>query len=215
VSAREADLASPWGLALVERRLFVAMAGSHQIWRLDLAAETAAPYAGTGAEALADGILGGATLAQPSALVVIGDRLYFADAESSAIRWADLATPFGERAVHTVVGKGLFEFGEKDGVGDDARLQHPTGLTAWGRRLVVADTYNHRLRMVDSASRRVSTLTTGQEVGGFDEPEAAIVAGNVLVVADTNQHRLVAMSLAGDGVDPASLREVTVTLAGR
>ena len=212
VPARGADLASPWGLARVGRQLFVAMAGSHQIWKLDLAVETLAPFAGSGAESLDDGILGGATLAQPSGLVPLGQRLYFADAESSAIRWADLATGFGERAVHTVVGTGLFDFGDRDGTGEEVRLQHPTDVAAWDGRLVVADTYNHRLKLVEPDARRVTTLTTAPALGGFNEPEAVLVTGEVLLVADTNNHRLVAASLRGDGCDESSLHEVTIRL---
>lgn len=213
--AGSAGLASPWGLARVGRQLFIAMAGAHQLWKLDLAAETVGPIAGSGEESIDDGILGGATLAQPSGLAAVGQRLYFADAESSAIRWADLATAFGERAVHTIVGTGLFDFGDRDGSGEEVRLQHPTDITAWNGRLVVADTYNHRLKLVDPDARRVTTLATATALGGFNEPEAVLVTGDVLLVADTNNHRLVAASLRGDGLDESSLREVPVRLPPR
>lgn len=210
VPALTAELASPWGLALHGGRLYVAMAGSHQLWVMDPAAETIAPFAGTGAESIDDGILGGATLAQPSGLAVHGDRLYFTDAESSAVRWADLATSFGERAIHTVVGTGLFDFGDRDGAGDEVRLQHPSGIVARGGKLIVADTYNHRIKLVDAEARRVTTLTGGAPLGGFNEPEGLLVLDGRLLVSDTNRHRMVALSLAEDSVDESSTREVIV-----
>jgi len=191
LAGRDAALASPWDLALDGRTLHVAMAGLHQLWALELGEERVRAFAGSSHEALADGILRGAALAQPSALVATGDRLYFADAESSSVRWADLRTSFGERAVHTVVGTGLFDFGDVDGAGDDARLQHASGLAAWGEGLLVADTYNHKLKFVEPEARRSSAWTDGAECGGFNEPEGlALLAGRV-VVADTNHHRLV------------------------
>jgi hypothetical protein len=212
--AREADLASPWNLARHQGTLFVAMAGSHQLWTYHHTTETAAHFAGTGVEAIDDGVLAGATLAQPAALAVLGDRLYFADSESNAIRWADLSTGLRERQVHTVVGTGLFDFGDRDGVGTEVRLQHPTGLAVHRGRLYVADTYNHRLKLVVADERRVMSVTNGEEAGGFNEPEGLLSQGADLLVADTNHHRLVALSLSEDGSRVVSSREVTVELAG-
>ena len=201
VAGRDTPLASPWDLALDGRTLHVAMAGLHQLWALDLAEERVRAFAGSSHEAITDGILGGAALAQPSALAASGDRLYFADAESSSVRWADLRTSFGERAVHTVVGTGLFDFGDVDGAGDDVRLQHASGLAVWGEGLLVADTYNHKLKFVEPEARSSSVWTDGAECGGFNEPEGlALLAGRV-VVADTNHHRLV-MATPWDGGGP-------------
>jgi hypothetical protein len=192
-------LASPWDLALVGPGLYIAMAGLHQLWVLDVVEETVRAFAGSGREHVSDGVLRAARLAQPSALAAVGDRLYFADAESSAVRWADLATPFGERAVHTVVGTGLFDFGDRDGAGDEVRLQHVSGLAPWGGGLVLADTYNHRLKLVDPASRRVAAWTTAEECGGLNEPEGVAVVDGRVVVADTNRHRLVVVEPGADG----------------
>lgn len=198
-AGRTTPLASPWDLALAGPSLYIAMAGLHQLWVLDVVEETVRAFAGSGREHVTDGILRAATLAQPSALAAVGDRLYFADAESSAVRWADLATPFGERAVHTVVGTGLFDFGDSDGVGDEVRLQHASGLAPWGAGLVLADTYNHRLKLVDPEARRVTTWTTAEECGGLNEPEGVAVVDGRVVVADTNRHRLVAVEPGADG----------------
>ena len=54
--ARSVDLRSPWDVVREGQTLYVAMAGMHQIWALDLAAGTLGPWAGLGVEALIDGM---------------------------------------------------------------------------------------------------------------------------------------------------------------
>ncbi|MDJ0498696.1 MAG: thioredoxin-like domain-containing protein, partial [Acidimicrobiia bacterium] len=84
-------LNSPWGLALRDGRLWVAMAGFHQIWVVELEAGIATPAVGSGREGVDNGSLVEATLAQPSGVAFDGTgRLFFADSESSSIRWADV-----------------------------------------------------------------------------------------------------------------------------
>lgn len=124
-------LSSPWDVTVVNGTLYVAMAGSHQIYAIDPRTGATRVHAGTRAEALHDAPLDEAALAQPMGIASDGTRLYFADAESSAIRTADV-DPAG--AVRTLVGTGLFDFGDRDGVGDDARLQHPQRIAASRRR---------------------------------------------------------------------------------
>ncbi len=143
----------------------VAMAGNHTLGRFDPVAGTVARLAGTGAEGLTDGALDAAFLAQPSALAVDGARLWFLDAESSALRWVQ------DGQVGTAVGEGLFDFGHVDGGHPGARLQHPLGLAldpAGG--LLVADTYNGAVRRHDPATGLLSTVATGLE-----EPQAVLV----------------------------------------
>ena len=126
-------------------------------------------------------------------------RLFFVDAESSAVRSVDLGRAdgtgdgTGDGAVHTVVGTGLFDFGDRDGVGDDARLQHPQGIAPHpGGRLLVADSYNDALRWVDPSSRRVETWRRG-----LHEPGGVAVAGGRVLVADTNAHRVLVIDEGG------------------
>src|SRR5208282_1381599 len=101
----------------------IAMAGPHQIWSLDLNTSEARIHAGSGREDIVDGPLKSCALAQPSGITTDGARLYFADSEVSAIRSADL----GGR-VETLIGRGLFEFGDIDGPRQIARLQHCIGV---------------------------------------------------------------------------------------
>ena len=188
-------LSSPWDLALAGARLHVAMAGIHRLWTIDLDTGTAAPSSGTGAEELHDGPHAQAALAQPMGIRVAGDVLAFADSESSAIRLADLDPAGG---VRTIVGTGLFDFGDVDGVGDEARLQHPQGIAvAEDGRLLVCDAYNDSLRWVDPVSRRVTTW-----VRGLHEPEGLALDARFVYVADTNAHRVAVVNRTDGSVHP-------------
>jgi sugar lactone lactonase YvrE len=124
--------------------------------------------------------------------------LWFADAESSAVRRADL-DPAG--AVTTLVGTGLFDFGDVDGVGDVVRLQHPQGLaTAPDGRLLVADSYNDALKWLDPATRLVTTW-----VRGLSEPTGVAIGRDLAYVADTNAHRIAVVSLATGAVETLAI----------
>jgi sugar lactone lactonase YvrE len=192
-------LASPWDVAVAGGVLYVATAGTHQLHAIPLAADDSTargprPFAGGRGEDIRDGPRLEALLAQPMGLCHAGGRLYFADAESSAVRWAeaDGADAAGGE-VHTVVGTGLFDFGDRDGVGDDARLQHPQGIAAHpDGRLLVADSYNDALRWVDPAARRVETWRRG-----LHEPGGVAVAAGRVFVADTNAHRVLVIDEGG------------------
>ncbi len=174
------DLNSPWDLALKPGILIVAMAGSHQIWVIDLLNDQAYPYAGTGEEARRDGAVNAAALAQPSGIAVDGSTLYVADSESNTIRAVQLPPV---NTLTTIAGGDLFEFGDRDGSGDAVRLQHPLGVAASDGRVFIADTYNHKIKVLEPATGKVSTF-----VSGFNEPGGLAVAGNTLYVADTNHH---------------------------
>jgi len=183
-------LNSPWDVLWLDGQLFVAMAGQHQVWRYDPAAGKLYLHAGSGREELRDGPALRAGLNQPSGLASDGHVLFVADSEASAVRRVDVE-PGG--AVNTVVGMGLFEFGDVDGVGDRVRLQHPTGLAYAGGQLYVADTYNNKVKRIDPATRESMTLLGTGEAGlvdgteaRFHEPGGLSVAGNQLFIADTN-----------------------------
>ena len=192
-------LNSPWDLALEGSTLYVAMAGVHQIWRIDLPVGFARSLAGSGRENIVDGPNETAALSQPSGICLAGGLLFFADSEVSAIRGIDLAAD----KVFTVIGDGLFSFGDVDGTYPQAKLQHPLGVAAWKSSLLVADTYNHKIKLVDPAARSVTTLygngrpgaSTPDDAVAFFEPGGLCVAGDHLYVADTNNHRVLAIDL--------------------
>jgi thiol-disulfide isomerase/thioredoxin len=193
-------LSSPWDLYVQGGTLYVAMAGPHQIWQLDLKTRRPSVFAGSGREARLDGTREEAAFAQPSGLAGDGRTLYVADSESNIIR------AVGEGAggeVLTLAGGDLFEFGDRDGQGDDVRLQHPLGLALYDGRLFIADTYNHKLKVLDPKTRKVSTFAgtgkPGQADGArpeFYEPGGISVARGRLYVADTNNHAVRVVDLS-------------------
>ena len=187
-------LASPWALEADGSLLYVANAGTHQIWVIDLETKIATPLVGNARESTINGPLADAELAQPSGLALKDGVLYFADSESSSIRAADVASPAGVTALVAGGDETLFDFGDEDGVGNEARFQHPLGVAIHGDRLLVADTYNSKIKVIDLASRQANTLY-GDEQGWedgtsplFHEPGGISVDGDVLWVADTNNH---------------------------
>ena len=193
--ARTTPLSSPWDLALRDRTLYIAMAGLHQIWTLDLDTETVAPLAGTGREGLRDGPLDQAWFAQSSGLALIGGHLFVADSEVSAVRDLDL----GANLVTTIVGQDLFVFGDQDGEGGVVRLQHPLGIASHDGRLYLADSYNNKIKRIDPRRRTVTSwLGSGQagcadgpgSVATFREPGGVSAGERGLYIADTNNHRI-------------------------
>jgi len=206
-------LNSPWDLALDGPRLYVAMAGSHQIWVIDLDDGVAGPAAGSGREGVVEGPAPEAQLAQPSGLALDGrGRLYWADAESSTVRYLE-AGEGGSTGLLAGSGNGLFDFGDVDGVGREALLQHPLGVAFDGNRLFVADTYNDKIKVIDPETGAVSTLAGG-EAGWADgasprfyEPGGLHFADGLLYVADTNNH-------AVRVVDPSTGEARTLVLFG-
>jgi thiol-disulfide isomerase/thioredoxin len=187
-------LNSPWDLQLVGRTLYIAMAGPHQIWKLDLDKQEISTFAGSGREGRHDGSLEESAFAQPSALASDGQTLYVSDAEANIIRAINLGA---NAKVRTLVGGDLFDFGDKEGQGDSVRLQHPLGLARWNDKLLIADTYNHRIKLLDPAARTVRNFAglgkPGQADGAtpsFYEPGGISVARDKLYVADTNNHAI-------------------------
>lgn len=204
-AARESSVNSPWDLALDGRLLFIAMAGSHQIWVMDLTRGLVFPYAGSGQEARVDGRVADAAFAQPSGVAIDGRTLYVADSESNIVR--AIALP-PVNLVTTIAGGDLFEFGHADGPGDKARFQHPLGVVTAAGLLYVADTYNHCIRQVDPATRAVKTFSGAGDEGSADgppraarfyEPGGLSATSDALYVADTNNHDIRRVALK-DGV---------------
>lgn len=182
----EVALRSPWDVQVVAQYVLIAMAGSHQIWLYDTQKQEIGAWAGSGAEDHVDGPLHEAAFAQPSGLDLVGSWLMIADSEISSVRAIDLQ----EGQAATVVGQGLFDFGDVDGEGDTALLQHPLDVAAIGHVLYVADTYNHKIKAIDLRTRTVSTAFGNGDPEVLDEPSGLCAVGERLLVADTNRHRV-------------------------
>lgn len=199
------DLRSPWDVEFGEgSTLYIAMAGTHQIWEMDVDLGLLKPSVGYGKEGMFNQRLESSELAQPSGLYYEDGRLYFADSESSTIRMAD----YNEGEVRTISGttdNNLFDFGDVDGALGDSRLQHPLGVDGDGAGLIyVADTYNSRIKTID-LTNHTETLAGLGGAGGykdgtldeaeFDEPGGLDYVelpdgSRRIYVADTNNHAI-------------------------
>lgn len=187
-------LSSPWDVAYFDGAVVVAMAGTHQLWRFEPAADPAAGHvavlAGTSAEGLLDGPAARAHLAQPSGLAASADgsRLWIADSETSALRYLTA----DDHRLHTAVGAGLFDFGHVDGPADRARLQHPLGVTELpDGSVAVADTYNGAVRRFDPITGEVTTLARGLAEPADVAVEHPADGPPLLIVVESAAHRLV------------------------
>ncbi|XP_047557427.1 NHL repeat-containing protein 2 [Lutra lutra] len=230
----EQPISSPWDVVFgtsgseVQRDdiLWIAMAGTHQIWALlldcgrlpkknELKKGTCLRFAGSGNEENRNNAYPHkAGFAQPSGLSVAPEDpwscLFVADSESSTVRTVSLK----DGAVKHLVGgerdpMNLFAFGDVDGVGVNAKLQHPLGVT-WDKKrnlLYVADSYNHKIKVVDPKTKNCSTLAGTGEASNvttstftestFNEPGGLCIGENdqLLYVADTNNHQIKVMDL--------------------
>jgi thiol-disulfide isomerase/thioredoxin len=221
---RTTELNSPWALCVHEKDLFIAMAGSHQIWKMPLNESEIGPYAGNAREDIVDGPLlprepfagGSSVFAQPSGLSSDGTWLYVADSEGSSIRKVPLRRGL---EVGTVVGSNdqpagrrLFDFGDVDGPRTVAKLQHCLEVVHVDGKLYVADTYNHKIKVVTKIGD-TKTLAgkddpgTSDDPAEFHEPAGLSYAGGKLYVADTNNHLIRTIELATGKV-------ATLTIAG-
>jgi thiol-disulfide isomerase/thioredoxin len=203
----ETPLNSPWSIAPMGETLYIAMAGPHQIWSHKLGSNVIGVFAGSGREDVINGSLTASAFAQPSEIVAdsAGRSLYLVDSEGSAIREIVPA----RNKVTTIAGtselprgQSLFAFGDVDGVGAQARFQHPLGIAIAGENLLVADSYNHKLRAVNPKTGKTTTWAGTGDPGdsveplALNEPGGLSVAEGRLFVADTNNHRILSIDLA-------------------
>jgi len=206
---------SPYDIAMADETLYIAMAGFHQLWSLDLSTMQVSPYAGDGGEDIQDGPRLSARLAQSYGITLLGEVLIFADSETSSIRTVDRIT-IADGQVRTLIGTGLFDFGDEDGPFSTAQLQHVQGIASDGMRLFITDTYNHKIKVISISDGTVTTLSGSGGRGladgdaasvEFDEPAGIAWLNGRLYVADTNNHAIRV-------VDPDSGGTTTFELKG-
>jgi len=219
-------LSSPWALNIHEKELYIAMAGCHQIWKMPLDEKEIGPYAGNALEDIVNGDLaprepfagGASSFAQPSGLSADGTWLYVADSEGSSIR----KVPFkkGTLEVGTVVGSDhlprghrLFAYGDKDGPRAEVKMQHCLDVDYLDNKIYVADTYNHKIKVVNAKTGETKTFAgsgkpgNGDNPAEFHEPAGLAHAKGKLYVADTNNHLIRTIDLASGKVS-------TLTISG-
>ena len=201
------DVLSPWDVVWwpAVGQFAIAAAGVHLLLGWDPSSDAVSILAGSTVEGLQDGPAADGWLAQPSGLAVddshfapllprasvdahSASRLWFADSETSALRYLT-----ADGVLHTVIGEGLFDFGHLDGPADQARLQHPLGVAVLeDGSIAIADTYNSAIRRYDPATGEVATLATD-----LAEPSGLLLVDAELVVIESAAHRLIRPVTAG------------------
>lgn len=196
------DLNCPRDLALGGDQLYIAMAGMHQVWTLDLGHMTLQVLAGSGSPLLRDGDADFACMAQPNGLSLLREALYVVEGDSSALRRIDL----GSGKVETLLGVDLFSFGDVDGDRKNARLQYPCGVCASpeGDAVWIADTYNSRLKIYDVRRREVRSVNFGYRM---HEPTGLSIGAGALWVANTSAHEILRIDLAVGAVTHLTIGE--------
>jgi peroxiredoxin len=194
-NAADLPLNSPWGVAAGFDRVFIGMSALQQIWEYDLAKRSLRAVAGSGRLGLVDGTGTGAAFGQPAGLALVQQTLYVADSAASAIRSVHL----GSGGVQTLVGQGLYDFGDQDGTRSAARLQYPLGLALDPRSplLWIADSYNDSLRMLRLGGGDLRRYEIDYRL---QQPGAIAASPGALWVANTNAHEVVRIDLDANTV---------------
>ncbi len=183
-------LNQPWDVIGTLDRLFIAMAGSNQVWEYDLGQAKLKLLAGSGELGILDGPVRNAMFAHPAGLAQVQQTLYVADSATSAIR----AIQVTQGQVQTLVGQGLYDFGEQDGQRRDARLQLPLALALdpSSPLLWVVDSYNGSLRRLRLGGGEMTTHDLPQPL---DQPAALAAGAGSLWIANSGAHEVLRYDL--------------------
>ena len=195
--AAGAQLSDPTGVAVdVAGNLYIADTENQRIRKVD-STGTITTIAGTG-ERGDGGPAAGAQLGDPTGVAVdVAGNLYIAERDNQRIRKVDSAG-----TITTIAGTGVLSFGGDGGPAAEAQLSDPTGVAVdVAGNLYIADSFNNRIRKVDSTGTITTIAGTGEYgFGGDGGPAAGAqlsgpfgvavdVAGN-LYIADSFNNRI-------------------------
>lgn len=181
----------------------IAVAGSHQLWQYQMTAKTLSVLAGSGAEAMADGVFPHNSLSTPSGVHAGEGKLYFVDEGSSSLRMLE------KGRAKTLVGTDPTEAGFKDGVRGQALMRHPSGIFADPSGIYLGDSLNHSIRRFDLTLGRLVTIAGNGKPGDvdgamplarFNGPGGVTRSKDVFYIADTNNHKIRVLDVAKNEV---------------
>ena len=210
--ALDANLRSPAGLAVDQSgNIYIADTDNHRIRKVDsrgiITTVVGSGDPDQGAFFGDGGAASQARLNRPSAIAIDqSGNIYIADTENHRIRKVDSLG-----IITTVVGTEQNGFSGDGGAGTQAQLNSPQGIAVDARGyLFIADTNNHRIRLLDLNSGLIQTVAgTGLGQLDFEEGDALAVSLNAphgldlsptgtLLIADTANHRIRELSVLFD-----------------
>ncbi len=185
--ADSAEFADPAGIALVGDVIYISDYNNHRIRKIEGGQVTT--VAGSGQQGADDGDALTAQFNYPTAIAAdSAGALYVADSSNDLIRKIESGQ------VTTIAGDGIK--GSLDGAALSAQFNFPRGIAVEGTTIYVADSGNHRIRVIDSGT--VSTLTGGAEgyadglrgAALFSSPSGVAISGAKIFIADTGNNRI-------------------------
>jgi hypothetical protein len=205
---------SPYAVAVTTAGdRFVADTKNHVIRKIDAAGRVTTFAGAFGVSGSADGTGTAARFNLPSGIIADGNILYLCDAGNHTVR--KIVTASG--LVTTVAGTPGVPGAVDNTLPGNVLFSSPRGITSdGGANLYVADTGNHKIRKVVSASGATTTFAGSGTPGfadntgttaSFASPEGITFDGSSLFVADTGNHAIRKLTPVG------TVGEVT-TLAG-
>lgn len=191
VRREQVRLDRPCGVAADGSSLFIAMTASNQIWVLNLSSFSLHPLAGSGRMGTGDGVGALAEFAQPAGMMLASECLYVCDSLSSALRRVRVK----DGSVDTLIGRGLFEFGDEEGDRDLALLQYPldVALDPTAPMLWIADSYNNA---IGGWHLEGGGLVRFPLDHALRCPSAIASSGAHLWIANTDAHEVLRMDVA-------------------
>jgi DNA-binding beta-propeller fold protein YncE len=203
-AASRAGMVEPNGVAFdpAQQRLFITDVADHRVRVVDLASGIIRTFAGTGAAehggdggpASAAGVHGARAVK-----VAADGTVYILERQGSTLRAVDPRSGI----ITTVAGTGARAYSGDDGPAIAAEFNAPKELAIDREgNLLIVDTENHAIRLVDIRSGIVVTIAGSGRQGGdgdggparaaaLDRPHgAAVAADGSIYIGDTNNHRI-------------------------
>ena len=195
---RDRALPIPISLVPFDNDLYITVVGTNQVRKL--------PLTTVGEEGmenqLVDAIEGaGYKLIQPAGITASRSNLFVVDSAASTV---SVVNPRPEGRMIKLIGGSQDQSGDLDAVGDEARMQFPTGIAYSDDILYVADTYNNKIKRVNLRSLKTDTIAgdggAGHRDGDasqaqFNHPRGLTVSGDMIYIADTSNHAVRGLDL--------------------
>ena len=213
-AATSSELSNPFGVAVdAQGRVYIADTFHDEVRRVDLdgtittiAGNGIAGFSGDGGPATAS------QLAHPGGVAVDAlGRVYIADSANQRIRRVAL-----DGTITTIAGDGSPAYGGDGGPAASAQLQNPNGVAIDGQgRLVIADTYNHRIRRIELDGTIVTIIGTGgYGFSGDGGPATGAAISFAYSVAVDAQGRVLFGDTSNQRIRRTELDGTIATIAG-